>query len=73
MIRITGTIDQVIMDGKVRLAKGNKKIDSVTPISKISSSFKNNGDHDKHNNSNNESEHFAKVLEKNKKNFDKKA
>lgn len=73
MIRITGTIDQVIMDGKVRLAKGNKKIDSVTPISKISSSFKNNDDHDKHNNSNNESEHFAKVLEKNKKNFDKKA
>lgn len=72
MIRITGPIDQTIMDEKIRLIKKSRKIDSVAPIGKVENYSRNNDKNNKDNNSN-ESEQFAKVLEKNKKRFDEKA
>ena len=71
MIRITGPIDQIIMDEKVRFTKKTRKIDSVISISKVENTFDDSPQHNKENN-NNESEKFAKVLEKNKRKFDEK-
>lgn len=42
MIRIPGSIDQFIMDDKIRLSKTNRKVKPIAPSTSISSSLNNN-------------------------------